>query len=281
MEDNVPFAMFGGIGTELTDYFANKMNIERVSNVDSFSLQPVHTDEMIGFEAKAPPRIDRFSMAIKSKGASNTRHLTYGDNNNKEIDMVITGPWGGLALYPTIQDVGLDPISDWIVDPFNFLKTALKLPDLPMPDITSENGTRLWFSHIDGDAMPSWAELPGRFLGSEIIRDRIIKHYKLPHTISVVEAEMYTEGREGRMQQTARDLFALDYVEIATHTYSHPFHWQALKRGSPSGIDNLKIDGYLFDLDREIGGSARYIDCLLYTSPSPRDRTRSRMPSSA
>ena len=26
---------------------------------------------------------------------------------------------------------------------------------------------------------------------------------------------------------------------------------------------------------------AQYIDCLLYTSPSPRDRTRSRMPSSA
>ena len=25
----------------------------------------------------------------------------------------------------------------------------------------------------------------------------------------------------------------------------------------------------------------RYSDCLLYTSPSPRDRTRSRMPSSA
>ena len=25
----------------------------------------------------------------------------------------------------------------------------------------------------------------------------------------------------------------------------------------------------------------RYMDCLLYTSPSPRDRTRSRMPSSA
>ena len=25
----------------------------------------------------------------------------------------------------------------------------------------------------------------------------------------------------------------------------------------------------------------QYIDCLLYTSPSPRDRTRSRMPSSA
>ena len=29
------------------------------------------------------------------------------------------------------------------------------------------------------------------------------------------------------------------------------------------------------------GGSAYGLDCLLYTSPSPRDRTRSRMPSSA
>ena len=31
----------------------------------------------------------------------------------------------------------------------------------------------------------------------------------------------------------------------------------------------------------EITGLERSKDCLLYTSPSPRDRTRSRMPSSA
>ena len=30
-----------------------------------------------------------------------------------------------------------------------------------------------------------------------------------------------------------------------------------------------------------IGSDQRYMSCLLYTSPSPRDRTRSRMPSSA
>ena len=32
---------------------------------------------------------------------------------------------------------------------------------------------------------------------------------------------------------------------------------------------------------QEPGSSAAYTSCLLYTSPSPRDRTRSRMPSSA
>ena len=34
-------------------------------------------------------------------------------------------------------------------------------------------------------------------------------------------------------------------------------------------------------LIEEIGYDAIYVSCLLYTSPSPRDRTRSRMPSSA
>ena len=33
--------------------------------------------------------------------------------------------------------------------------------------------------------------------------------------------------------------------------------------------------------DRKIWGAVQLRNCLLYTSPSPRDRTRSRMPSSA
>ena len=36
---------------------------------------------------------------------------------------------------------------------------------------------------------------------------------------------------------------------------------------------------FVVDLERRFGPRRR--DCLLYTSPSPRDRTRSRMPSSA
>ena len=37
------------------------------------------------------------------------------------------------------------------------------------------------------------------------------------------------------------------------------------------------IAGRIDDLEKQV----QVIDCLLYTSPSPRDRTRSRMPSSA
>ena len=43
----------------------------------------------------------------------------------------------------------------------------------------------------------------------------------------------------------------------------------------PKLINNIMYDG-----KRGIAAKIVY-DCLLYTSPSPRDRTRSRMPSSA
>ena len=43
------------------------------------------------------------------------------------------------------------------------------------------------------------------------------------------------------------------------------------------GIKNKDVVYY----DKHAGHGVQYKDCLLYTSPSPRDRTRSRMPSSA
>ena len=47
------------------------------------------------------------------------------------------------------------------------------------------------------------------------------------------------------------------------------------------GKDISKFD-VLLDIALEVGfDSGKYKNCLLYTSPSPRDRTRSRMPSSA
>ena len=263
LDDQLPLAMFGSLGTELSGTLASKLGITATGQVDSNSLEPASSTNMVGFEAPIPQRIDSLAVLMQNNNPLNTTHLSYQDKNNATLDTVVTGPWGGLAVHPTIIDTAMDPIVDWIIDPFQFLKTSLHLIDAPMPDITSENGKRLWFAHIDGDAMPSWAELPGRQLGSEIIRDKIIEKYKLPHAISIVEAEMYTEDRRERMEKTARDLFALDYVEIATHTYSHPFHWQALKQGSPSGENNLPIPGYEFDIDREIGGSVRYINANL------------------
>ena len=63
----------------------------------------------------------------------------------------------------------------------------------------------------------------------------------------------------------------------------------ALIKSSSEGLANRqKTDGHWqFELEADATMPVEYIffmhymDCLLYTSPSPRDRTRSRMPSSA
>ena len=50
--------------------------------------------------------------------------------------------------------------------------------------------------------------------------------------------------------------------------------------GTPDGIDEDEIQQ--MQQDQEVLNNAVPAEtCLLYTSPSPRDRTRSRMPSSA
>ena len=54
-------------------------------------------------------------------------------------------------------------------------------------------------------------------------------------------------------------------------------------RGMALNLENDNVGVVVFGNDRAIkeGDTVKRTGCLLYTSPSPRDRTRSRMPSSA
>ena len=56
--------------------------------------------------------------------------------------------------------------------------------------------------------------------------------------------------------------------------------WQRVALREPTTSNEFRLNRYLAS---RIGGAedAEFFFCLLYTSPSPRDRTRSRMPSSA
>ena len=53
-----------------------------------------------------------------------------------------------------------------------------------------------------------------------------------------------------------------------------------IKNVKNNNISDLKIDGLFIAIGHD-PATQLFKDCLLYTSPSPRDRTRSRMPSSA
>ena len=66
-------------------------------------------------------------------------------------------------------------------------------------------------------------------------------------------------------------------TNVRPHNHYSPNHPNSLVGvyylRKPTNSGNLIIEGEVIDIQED--------DCLLYTSPSPRDRTRSRMPSSA
>ena len=65
---------------------------------------------------------------------------------------------------------------------------------------------------------------------------------------------------------------------VTTCGESHGAGLMAIVDGVPPGLPLTEADLQI-DLDRRKPGTSKF--CLLYTSPSPRDRQKSRMPSSA
>ena len=265
--DDVPVAFMGIPPVELGKSMQQVLGIELVVGFDARSASVATRDNLIKPESPLNPRIAGIALSSVSTDSDNTVHLSYEDSNRRAADMVVTGDFGGFAWAPAVMQDGLDYDATWVVEPFAFFRKALKLPNVPMPDVTTENGKRIWLAHIDGDALPSWAEMPGKRLGADVIHDEILKPYSLPHTVSIVEAEM-TEfdahaDRRDRMFSSVRKIFTLDNVELASHTYSHPFDWSALGKQQISGKYNLDVKGYRYSPQRETQGSIEFIDSRL------------------
>ncbi|WP_297889979.1 polysaccharide deacetylase [Sulfurihydrogenibium sp.] len=182
--------------------------------------------------------------------------------------------WGGYALEGSfLRNMGQN--SFFVFDPVKIFRDVLN-PDFPALDITTENGRRILTAHIDGDAFFGVADFdPSKNLG-EIIRDEILKKYKIPHTVSIIEGEISPEGlypeKSQKLEEIAKSIFSLENVEPASHSYSHPYKWQEIERIDEE-LDkvegySLPIKNYKFSLEREIIGSVDYINKKL----TPKDK---------
>ncbi|RUM29884.1 MAG: polysaccharide deacetylase, partial [Aquifex sp.] len=124
-------------------------------------------------------------------------------------------------------------------------------------------------AHIDGDAFFGNADFdPSRTTG-EVIRDEIIKVFKIPHTVSIIEAEVAPWGlypeKSKKLEEVAKSIFSLPNVEPASHSFSHPFMWRPEIR-PPKELKygfHLPVKGYKFNPRREVFGSLNYINNLI------------------
>ena len=264
VDEGVPVALFGDPGFTVDAGLAAALGVRVGTGLDPRTASVAVRDAMVGFEREPARRLETFGFDVRSVSDDNEVHLAYADADGRRADVVVTGPWGGIAAHPGAVVTEIDELYRWVVDPFEFLSRALHLAPIPAPDVTTENGRRLWLAHIDGDALPSWAEVPGGRLGAEEIEERILDRWPWPHTVSIVEAEMVATpayiDRRKRMFEVARRLFALPHVDIASHSFSHPYDWPALAADPDAKGLSLPVTGYAYDPEREVGGSIDFIE---------------------
>lgn len=269
LERQLPLAIIGDPGFQLDRAFAARLGLRLAGDNIRLPLSVARQHPMLGFEAPPLPNRSDLPLFMATENAGNPL-LTVRAADRQEYLAGALLPWGGFILDPfaLVEIPGSDQ-ARWVIDPFAFLKASLRLPEIPVPDVTTENGRRLFFSHVDGDGFPSLAELPGSPLAAEVLLTEIIERYKTPMTISVIEAETAPHGLFPKLspalEDIARRIFRLPHVEIASHTYAHPFIWDrnvsglSKNRNREEGIYQLDVPNYRYDPVREIVGSIDYI----------------------
>ncbi len=266
LDQAVPLVVLKSLGVEPDAALLRRFGLARSNYRPVLGQTALSKASWVGFERQALAD-DTASLRLLNEQQS---RLRFRDTRGAVVDPVGITPWGGYALAPyVVFDLGMAEQRRWVIDPLEFLRQALQLKDLPVPDLTTAGGRRMAFVHIDGDGFASRAELPRAPFAAQIMLDRFIKKYPLPHTVSVIEAEVAGHGLFAALSpalvEIARSIFALDHVEIASHSFSHPLRWIAMTNGSEElgkGA-SLPVPGYRFDLKREIAGSQQYIDSQL------------------
>jgi polysaccharide biosynthesis protein PelA len=269
-------AMLNRPGFDASPSFLRRLGIVESSKKLVGPVSVTAAGKLIGFEARPTPQLRGLLNWRASEGEV---HLELRDGIGQVVTPVITGAWGGLALSPFMIDVGFEDRIRWIVDPFAFIARALDVEPMPVPDTTTENGRRLLFIHIDGDAFASMAEMPGRLFSGQIIMREFLKKYPFPTTVSIIEGETSKTGiypqLSEKLEAIAQDVFALPNVEPASHGYSHPYDWVRAARGEGQAAMgskdpvHLAIPGYRYSAAREVGGSLRYINERLAPPDKP------------
>ena len=278
IHDGVPIAFMDYLGFPATKKYLSPLGLGVGPEVQGLATMKITVQSPImGYEiAPYPEPLDELPLKLTQGNVL----LQTRDQQGLISDAVGITPWGGYALYPyVIRDLPKDQ-ELWVLNPFEFFMKALRLKPIPAPDTTTENGRRLMMVHVDGDGFISRSEFDMQFIAGQMMYQRIFQRYHVPSTVSVIVGEIAPYGVAPKLSpiamQAARDIFALPWVEIGSHTFSHPFEWGKLenptskvltdsrfKAGAPGEQYYLTIPNYHFSIQEEVTGSIDFINRYL------------------
>lgn len=214
------------IGLQPTNQFVAVTHKLSLTNVDT---------AMMGFERPIDKALPDFRVFNAIPGKSTVHFGAKSANRHGEINaaLVTTSKGGGYASdeYTIYYEPNTERVR-WTLNPFVFFKQAFGDERLPVPDVTTISGRRMYFSHVDGDGWNNVSEIEGfrqgQVLSAEVIRREVIEPYPdLPVSVGVIAGDVIPNlGGTLVGRDVARKIYALPQVEIASHTYSHPFDWK-------------------------------------------------------
>jgi len=239
--------------TILDEDFANALNLNYKPSSDiDFKLTKIEKNYQ--FEIK-PQIIDFTPDYIISPSSNITPKIVFTNKHGEKFVTTAITPWGGYCVNPLV--IINNTLYLFSINNFNFLKEALRLKDLPLPDTTTLNGKRIAISHIDGDGFMEMNHQLHKF-ASEVLYEKLFSKTTFPFSVSVIIAEISPQGLypqySKKLIQIARKIYRLKNVEAASHSYTHPFTW---KKANPP---RLPVKNYHFSLEKEIIGSVEYIN---------------------
>ncbi len=257
----IKFCFVNNFGIELKKNELASLGIV-VTKKNKLRKKLLYQAPMMGYEINPPLFTGGDQIALDTSDA--VPLLMYKNiDDTVSIPAALT-PWGGYIVNEAYM-LNVENENIWVTDPFSFFRRALNLQPLIVPDPTTQNGSRLLFTHIDGDGFFSRVEGKKERFAAEEIYEKILKPYKIPHSVSVIGSEIDPKGLYPQYAQDAKritkEIFSLPNVEPATHTYTHTFFWGKItKDGDLDPRYRLKPKGYHFSLYNELKAPLEYID---------------------
>lgn len=267
IQSHIPLVILDDLRTQLSPQFKKALGITIDENITtSKKVTITKQTKSVGYDTEPLPTVYNFT-ALKVRNSQ--PQLQIKTNNGDISNAVAITPWGGYAINPFIVTELPNGQTRWVINPFAFFRKAFRLPLIPIPDVTTENGLRFMMAHIDGDGYVSKGEWHNASFAGDIMLKEILEKYKIPTTVSVIQAEVMQNGlytkQSTQLEATVRKIFALPWVEIASHSFSHPFNWHLAEKSDPTDVAKnksyyLPVKNYIFNINTEITGSINYIN---------------------
>lgn len=277
-DEGVPVLILGGTGIELLADLGATVGQGNLSGPISVT-RPAGTPN-----GEVIPLVNALDTTPLTAGPGSTPWLVATGADGQRMEAAAITPWGGYALSSFgVFNIPGDRSTRWSVDPIAFYHAALRIGADPMPNVTTRTGRRVMFVHFDGDGWPNACDQPGSPLACEILVRDVIERYKVPTLASVIVGEVSRHGlypkTADESQKWARRMFALPWVEVGSHTWSHPFDWVAASEthslGKPTKElpygNYLPLPDYTFSTASNVTGAKEYIEQKLCPPGKPCD----------